>query len=265
MQTNSIDSAKRGRIILVSVIVTFLAFLIKISQSSNEIGLFQIFLNAGVVGVVTYFGLLWALRFQITLRALVYVISQPALITFVLTLFLQMFVFRRVGRVYEFLILILISILMFFATYASLLMANIFNVSSVKEIPLVQVGKTTSFILSIMSIFFSSYVILESQSNGYVTIILLSVMYFLIVLTHIRHLNIPRNSIWKSFSTIFVLLLISAFVQVIAGGNSLVSATVPTVIAYSLFSIMTLENVTNLQKFEYFAITLVAFFLNFFL
>lgn len=265
IQPTAVDNAKRGRLILVSALVTFLAFFLKIAQQSNDISLFQIYLNAGFVGFVTYAGLLWALKFQVTLRTMTYVLSQSALIVFIFTLFLEMFVFRKVGRVYEFLILLLVSGLMFFATYGSMLMANIFNVSSFKEIPLVQVGKTTSLILTILSIYFASYVVLESQSNGYVTIILLSVMYFFIVLTHIRHLGIPRNTLWRSLFTVFILMILSAIVQVVAGGNSLVSATVPTVVGYCVISIMTLDNLSVMQKFEYFVMTFIAFFMNFFI
>lgn len=265
MQIQTVDQDKRGKIILVSFVVTFLAFFLKISQQSESISMFQVYLNAGIVAVVGYIGLVWALKFQVTLRSLVYVISQSAIIIFVLTLFLEMFVFRRVGRVYEALILFIVSLLMFFATYASLLMSNIFNVAQFKEIPLVMVGKTTSLILTILSLFFATYVVLESLFNPYVTIILLSVMYFALILTHIRHLGIPRNIIWKRLILIYALLLLSISLQIVVGGNSMLAATVPAVVGYSMISIITVENITKWQKFEFIFMTIIVFIINFFL
>lgn len=257
------DSDKRGRIILVSVIVTFLAFFLKISQQSDSIGALQIYLNAGVVGVVAYIGLLWAIRFQVTFRTLVYVISQSSLIVFILTLFLEMFVFRKVGRVYELLILLSVSGLMFFGTYASMLMANIFNVAAFKELPLAQVGKTTSLILTVLSIYFATFVVLESNLNSYVTIILLTVMVCALLITHIRHLEIPRNVLWKRIFTILVLVILTLIAQILVGGSPLMSAFVPTIVAYSLINIITIENLSTMQKFEYFFMTFAAFLFNF--
>lgn len=265
MTIQSVDKDKRGKLILVSALVTLLAFFFKISQKSDTLSLFQVSLNASLIAVVSYIGLLWAFKFMVTLRSMVYVLSQASLIVFVLTVFLEMFVFRRVGRVYEVLILLTISGLMFFGTYGSFLMANIFNVAQFKELPLVQVGKTTSFILTILSIYFSTYVMLDSQINGYVTIILLSVMYFLLVLFHIRHLNIERNVVWRRLFTVFLLVLLSVLVQIVIGGNPLISALVPTVVAYSLINLITNEKPTTAQIFEYYLSTIVAFALSFFI
>ncbi|MCC7290168.1 hypothetical protein IT417_02885 [bacterium] len=265
MQTGIGDNDKRGRIIIVAALTTLLVFFFKVSQQSDTLSIFHVYLNSLFIGVASYIGLLWAFKFQVTLRSMVYVLSQASLIVFVLSMLVEMFIFRRVGRVYEIAILVGISGLMFFSTYASFLMANIFNVGHFKEIPLMQVGKTTSFLLTLLSIYFSTYFILESQLNPYVTIILFAVMFSALILTHIRHLGIPRNQLWKSLRLILISVLISALLLMIVGGNSLVLSLIPAVVAYSIISILTVENLSSLQKFEFFAMTVVAFGLGFFI
>lgn len=264
MAIQSVDKDKRGKLILISGLVTLFAIFFKISQKSDTLSLIQVSINAGFIALLSYIGLLWAFRFMVTLRSMVYVLSQASLIVFILTVFLEIFVFRRVGRVYEALILLTISGLMFLGTYGSFLMANIFNVAQFKELPLIQVGKTSSFILTILSIYFSTYVMLDSQVNGYVTIMLLSIVYFLLILLHIRHLNVERNVVWKHLITVFILVLLTALAQIVIGGNPLISALVPTVVAYSLINLVVIEKPTVSQKFEYYISTIIAFTLSFF-
>lgn len=264
MSSSVNDNNKRGKIIFLSSVVTLLIFFLKISQQSNQTDMTHVFTNAGLVALISYVGLVWAFNFQVTLRSLVYVISQSSIIIFILSLFLEMFVFRRVGRVYELLILLSILGLMFVGTYVSMLMANIFNVAQFKDIPLVQVGRTASLILTILSIYFSTFVVLQSGLNSYVTIIILTLLIISLLITHVRHLEIQRNTLWKKIFLILVLTILSVLVQILLGTSALVASAVPAVVAYSTINIMTIENISKTQKFEYFFITLVVFTLTFF-
>ena len=118
MSTIATDKNKRGKLVAIALMITSIVVLSKLIQQSDVVNIYGVFLNGFLIGILSYFSLLWALNFQITLRSLTYVLSQSALVVFVLTVFLEIFVFRRVGRVYEIIILLSVSGIMFFITYA---------------------------------------------------------------------------------------------------------------------------------------------------
>lgn len=265
MTLYGVDNNKRGKLISVAILVSSIVVLSKLVQQSEVVNLYSVVANAFIISIISYIGLLWALSFQITLRSMVYALSQSSLIVFILTIFLEIFVFRRVGRVYEVLILLTLSGVMFFVTYASYLMANIFNVAHFKEIPLTQVAKTTSLLLSLLSIYFISFAIFEMSLSGYVTITLLGIVYFFIILFHLRHLGINRNNFWRSFYTVFFYTLLISSLYILIGGNPLIFSIVPTVVSYSLINLLTLENTSISQKYEYFILTIVSILLVIFI
>jgi hypothetical protein len=72
-------------------------------------------------------------------------------------LFIEMFFFEDLDRIYEGVLLLGILGLIWISTYVSFLMANIFNVGLYKDIPLEQVARTASYILSIFMVYFLTF------------------------------------------------------------------------------------------------------------
>lgn len=262
-QSGGVDPYKRGKMVGLAILVSLLIFGLKIVQFGDYAPTYAVFFRAGVVGLVAYIGLLWALRFQVNSRTLFLVLSQAAFFIFSQTLFVEVFLFRKVERIYEVLILLSTVIILSVLNYVAFATANIFNVARIKPIPLVQVGKTTSFLLSLISIYFFTYSIFESQLFAPFYIVFPIIMYIVATILHLRHLEIPRDRIWKVVTLIVVMMSISIVLHLVIGGSTTITALTPAIIFYCMVNIFTIENISTIKIIEYLFITFGSFAANF--
>ncbi len=206
-----IDNIKRGRILTLALLVSISLFFLKVSQTADVVSIPSVYLKAIVYFFLSYIGLWWALRFQVSKKSAIYVLPQSSLFVFTQVLFIELFFFQRFGRVYEAFLLFFLLILMFLSTYISFLTTNVFNVGSVKEIPLLQVGKTTSYILSLLMVFFFTFGLLESSFNPILILLLLAGFYASIIFMHFNHLGIGQGS-FKGKVLLTVLAMLFMFI-----------------------------------------------------
>lgn len=136
----NIDEEKRGKFLTLAALIALTIFISKIIQSETQLIVSRIYLNAFFYAVFTFLGLLWAFKFQVKKRSLLFVL-QPALFVFSQVLFLEFFFFQKFNRIYEAFILLILVLLVFLGNYVSFLMANVLNVDLFKKIPLAQVGR----------------------------------------------------------------------------------------------------------------------------
>lgn len=206
----SVDNVKKGRMLGLAALISLSMIGLQITSITRTPSSTEILIRAGLYFVVTFLGLIWALRFQVTLRSLMYIIPQSAFFVFSEYIFLEFFFFNRVGRVYEFFIMFLALIGLFVATYSSFLMANVFNVAVIKDIPLVNVGKTVSYVLSLLSVYFLTYGLLYSNTNILVLIALLVIGYILTITFHFRNVEMAKERVGRVvfLSTITMLITV---------------------------------------------------------
>lgn len=260
---STIDSYKKGKLLFSAVLTGFLVLVLKLVQSDEIASVSSVYIFSALVAIFAYISLLWSLKFQVSWKTLVFILSQASIFVFNQTLFVELFLFRRVGRIYEVLILLLTLLVITGLTYVSFATANIFNVAQFKEIPLVQVGKTSSFILTLLSIFFITFAVIESNLFFPLTVFLCSLMYFALIVLHLRHLDVKRRDFWKISLMTILAMAISLILVLIIGRNTIFMSLTPLVVFYSMIGLQTSQKTSLLQFSEYFIFTLASILANF--
>ncbi|HVX92639.1 MAG TPA: hypothetical protein VHA74_00825 [Candidatus Dojkabacteria bacterium] len=265
-RTNVVDNSKRGRIILAAAITILGVLFIKLFSKELTVNPLDAFLRGLGYSVLVYLLLVWALKFQVTLYSLLFIIPQSVLFFLTQYYFLEFFFFRRIGRLYEILILMVILVFMFVGTYISFLMANVFNVATIKEIPLIQAGRTASYVLSIVSSYFITYALMDSGINIFVYLPILLISYFLIVLFHLRHSDVEHDRIGVLSIFITTSMFIGIFSTIFLHSQHIVASLIPSAILYIEVGILMNKTRNLLSKMDLMIYTitiLTVFVLNF--
>lgn len=229
----STDREKRGKLLLLAAFTALSLFISKIIQTDTLVVASRVYLNALIYFVIVFVGLLWSFNLQIKKKSLITLI-QPALFVFSQELFVEFFFFQKFSRIYEAFILLGLVVVFFFINYFSFLSANIFNVSLFKKIPLLQVARTVSNIISVFMMYFITFSFLLSDFNVYILLGSLFLFYLLISL-----LNYVNNGIEEEgelFRKTFITTLIPfmLFSGVFLSGNVHEVISVIPVIGYFL-------------------------------
>lgn len=265
-RSSNVDNSKRNRIILVSAIAVLGVLLIKLFSKEVTVNPLDAFLRGLIYSVVIYFLLVWALKFQVTLYSLLFIIPQSVFFVLTQYYFLEFFFFRRIGRLYEVLILIIILGLMFVGTYVSFLMANVFNVATIKEIPLIQAARTASYVISIVSSYFITFALMDSGINIFISLPLLLLSYFLIVLFHLRHSDVEHDRIGVLSFFITASMFIGIFSTIFLTSQHIVASLIPSAILYIEVGILMNKSKNLLSRMDLFIYTITilsVFVLNF--
>ena len=224
----NVDTEKRGRIVLFSLLVALSIFVIKVSQSWGVEDGWLLFGIAAAYMFFTFIGLTWVFSFQVRFKSIP-CLAQSALFVGSEFLFIEMFFFERLERIYEEAILLGILVVIWIATYVSFLMSNIFNVGLYKDIPLEQVARTASYILSLFMVYFITFSILVSGMSIYVLLPLVLIAFFAISAMHIRNLEFERKDFWRrTVLTSFIMFILFLGSFLIGSKHEFVSI-VPTV------------------------------------
>lgn len=262
-KTNSnTDGEKRGKLLFLAGFVALSIFVTKIVQSDNIVEAKSVYLNALIYFFVVFFGLLWAFSFLVKKKSFIF-ISQVALFVSSQELFIEFFFFQKFSRIYEAFILLLLIFMVFVINYFAFLTANVLNVDLFKKIPLVQIGRTGSYIISILMMYFFTFSFLLSGFNIYVMLPLILVSYVVIILMH--YVNIGLSG-WELYRKTVLTTLISfiLFLGVFLSGNSHeVISIMPVVGYYWSVNLVSQENISagNLGKnISWYVISLIVIF-----
>lgn len=236
------DSEKRGKLLFLAGIISVAIFLTKILQGQTETVTLRIYIDAAIYFVLSFVGLLWAFNFQVKARSLLY-IFQSSIFVFSEVLFVQFFFFQKFNRIYEALILLLLLILVFVGNYVSFLMANVFNVGLFKKLPLVHVGRTSSYLVSLLMTYFLTFSFLASNFPMYVLIPLVIITYVIIALVHYINMGIEEGELWRK-SLLTAVITSILFLGIFLSGNiHELLAIVPALGYYFSVSMVTQEQI----------------------
>jgi len=241
LDTNT-DSEKRGKLLFIAGVISVAIFLTKVLQGQSEFPTWRIYLDGTIYFAISFIGLLWAFNFQVKLKSLLYIL-QSSLFVFSEVLFVEFFFFQKFSRLYESLILLLLLALIFVGNYVSFLMANVFNVDLFKKLPLVHVGRTSSYLVSLLMTYFLTFSFLASNFPVYILIHLILMVYVLIALVHYINMGIEEGELWrKTLLTAVVtgLLFLGVF---LSGSTHELLAIVPALGYYLCVSMVTQEQI----------------------
>jgi hypothetical protein len=260
------DAVKRGKLLMLSLLIAFSIFVQTIIKS-NEGDLVRTALTALIYFVVSFVGLIWAFNFQVKIKSIPFLMHSSL---FVLSeyLFIQLFFIQRFSRLYEGVILLILVGLIFVATYVSFLMTNVFNVNLYRNIPLVNVGRTASYIISTLTLFFTLFGLLALQLSVYILLPLVIVISLFLSYIHLKYLGyeafvLRRKTLLVSLIVIFV--FVASFMS---GVLHEVSALMPVVGYFAGMGIANIKSTNKNKNWEfvfYISLIIVSVFVNFWL
>ena len=243
-QNTAEDNVKRLKIILLSFGIAFSLFFTKIFARGDS--LIDIYVVGGIYALIAIVGLVWAFNFQIKVKSVKY-LFQGGIFVFSEVVFVLLFFFKQFDRIYEGILLLLLLIFLGVITYACFLMINVFNVSLFKELPLVNVAQTASYILTLLMIYFLTFGILASGFPLYVIFPIIFLLYIFLLYMEFNEIGVDKSHLWYiviiiSLSNIFLLL---PFIFV--GSSHEAIAMVPTIGGFVGGGIITLKEKDNIK------------------
>lgn len=264
-RTNAAEAGKRGKLIFLSAVITLLLFAAKFSLDEVGRDPRSIVIATSGFFLLTYFGLLWAFKLQVTRKALITIIPQSALYVAAMSAFNELFFFDEFARAFEFIILMLIGGFVFTSTYISFLMTNIFNVNQFKEIPLNQVAKTASYFVTLLTVYFSTYAVLAMQNNFVLSMVVIAVIYTFALLSHYQHIKLTRKEGTVTLINSILSMIVALVAAITFGSHYELAAMLPTSIAFTTIGITMHKVDKNINTFvilEYLAVFIVVLILN---
>jgi hypothetical protein len=264
----NIDEEKRGKLLVLAAFIAIAIFISKITQAQIQIVTWRVYLNAAIYFLITFVGLLWAFNFQVKKKSIFFLL-QASFYIFSQVLFIEFFFFQKFSRIYEAFILLLLMFLAFLGNYIAFLMANVLNVDLFKKIPLAQVGRTSSYLISLLMMYFFTFSFLVSGFEIYLLLPLLLLSYIFVVFIHYFDIGIEGRELYrKSILTILIsfILFLGMF---LTGDSHEIVAAIPVLGYFFSVGVVSQERVTyGRAKGVYFYIIalvtafLVAVFLN---
>jgi hypothetical protein len=261
------DSVKRLKIVLLAFGISFSLFFTKVFAQSEE--LIDIYLVGGIYAVVAIIGLVWAFNFQIKRQSWKY-LFQAGLFVFSEVIFVLLFFFKQFDRIYEGILLFVLLIFLWMITYTCFLMVNIFNVSLFKELPLVSVAQTASYILTLLMMYFLTFGILASSFPLYVIVPVVFLVYLFLTYMQFNEIGIEKGRLW---SVVLITSLINLFILtgfLFVGSNHEIVAIVPMIVGFVSGGLLTLNPKDDVkwQVFGYnlliFVVILIAVYVSWF-
>jgi len=260
------DSVKRGKLISLALLIAFSVF-VQTLIKNNEPTVLRIWITALIYFGFSFIGLVWAFNFQVKIKSLLFLI-QSSLFVMSEYLFIQLFFVEKFSRIYEGILLLILVALLFVSTYISFLMANVFNVNLYKSIPLANVGRTTSYIVSTLSIFFLTFSLLSLQLPVYILLPLELVISFFFSYIHLRNLGfegilLSRKTVLVSLIVFFMFL--GSFLSGILHEVSALSPTVGYFVGIGVANMKVIRTKFNIEIILYILALIGVIFLNLFL
>lgn len=261
------DSGKRGRLVFTAIIISLSIFLSKGLNLWTVSTTSDLLLKALAYFAVTYLLLIWSFRLIINLKSLVYVLPQSSLFVAGAVLFVEMFFFREFERLIDFAVLFVVWVAVFTGLYVSFLMSNVFNVVMFREIPLKEVAKTTSYILTLIMVYLFTFVGLALQWSLVATLVFLLAVYTIVLLSHFYHLGFSMKNLFSAVAMVLIAMLASVASMMLLSSRHEYIALMPAAVAFSMIGI-TMQRyrqdgkVKTSSLFEYYGVFLFVLIVN---
>ena len=258
-QNTGEDNVKRLKLILLSFGLSFSLFFTKIFARSESS--LDIYVVGAIYALITVVGLLWAFNFQVRIKSFKYLL-QAALFVFSEVTFVLLFFFKQFDRIYEGILLFLLLIFLWGITYTCFLMVNIFNVSLYKDLPLLNVAQTASYILTLIMIYFLTFGILASGFPLYIIFPVIFIIYIFLLFMQFSEIGVERDHLWYVVIIISLMNIFLLLPFMFVSSNYEVIAIVPTIGSFVGGGILTLTGKENI-KWELFGYNLLIFLVVF--
>lgn len=257
------DAVKRGKLITLSLLIAlsiFIQTILKINDGDiiRTVLTFVVYLFASVLGLI------WAFNFQVKIRSIQFLLHS-ALFVASEYLFIQLFFIQKFSRIYESIILLFLIAIVFIGTYVSFLMSNVFNVNLYKNIPLVNVGRTTSFIISAFTIFLLLFGLLALQLPVYILLPLVILVVSFLSYIHLKNLGYEGLLLSRKATLVSLLVLfmfISSFLSGVLHEVSVLSPVVGYFAGIGIANMKSTNKNKNWELFLYISILIAVMLLN---
>ena len=115
--------------------------------------------------------------------------------------------------------------LVFLGNYISFLMANVLNVDLFKKIPLAQVGRTSSYLVSLLMMYFFTFSLLVTGLGIYILLPLVVIVYSLIIYIHYTNIGLEGRDLFrKSLLTLLIVFILFLGLFLTGDSHEIVSA-----------------------------------------
>jgi len=260
------DSVKRGKLISLALLIGLSVFVQTLIKGPDPT-VSRILTTALIYLLFSFGGLVWAFDFQVKIKSLPF-LFHSALFVMSEYLFIQLFFVEKFSRIYEGILLLILVGLVFIGTYISFLMSNVFNVNLYKSIPLANVGRTTSYIVSTLSVFFITFSLLSLQLPVYTLLPLQLLISSFFSYIHLRNLGyegflLTRKTVLVSLIVFFMFL--GSFLTGILHEVSALSPTVGYFVAIGVANLKLNRPKINIEVILYILALIIVILLNFFL
>ena len=183
-------------------------------------------------------------------------------------LFIQLFFAQKFSRIYEGILLLVLVGLIFLGTYVSFLMTNVFNVNLYKNIPLIHVGRTASYIISTFTIFFTIFGLLSLQLEVYFLVPLVLLVCIFLTYIHLRNLGYEGYILSRKSVLVSTLVFVMFLGSFLSGIIHELSAIVPTVgyfVGIGVANMKSKKDSFNWEMFLYISALVIVILLNIYL
>lgn len=260
------DSVKRGKLISFSLLIAFSVFVQTLIKVGEPTVLRTVIISV-IYLVATFLGLIWALNFQVKIKSLPFLLHSSL---FVMSeyLFIQLFFAQKFSRIYEGILLLVLVGLIFLGTYVSFLMTNVFNVNLYKNIPLIHVGRTASYIISTFTIFFTIFGLLSLQLEVYFLVPLVLLVCIFLTYIHLRNLGYEGYILSRKSVLVSTLVFVMFLGSFLSGIIHELSAIVPTVgyfVGIGVANMKSKKDSFNWEMFLYISALVIVILLNIYL
>lgn len=263
----NIDEEKRGKLLVLAAFIALAIFVSKITQAESQVGIWRIYLTAFIYFLITFVGLVWAFGFKVKKKSILFLL-QPSFYVFSQALFIEFFFFQKFSRIYEAFILFLLIFLAFLGNYVSFLMANVLNVDLFKKIPLAQVGRTSSYLVSLLMMYFFTFSFLVSGFELYILIPLVLFIYIFVTLLHYANIGIQGRELTRKTVLTVLISMILFLGMFLTGDSHEVVSALPVLGYFFSVGVVSRERVVHSKAKGisfYLIVLVIAFFLGVFL
>jgi hypothetical protein len=256
------DPGKKRRILFLAFLIASMVFGLKMWRE-EQWEFTQALLIGGLAFLISYLGLIWSFRFNITRKSLTRVLPQASIFTFSAVLFIVLFFFNEFERIYESIIFVIFLIGFVILMTLVFLTSNILNVSLKKRIPLFRAGQTASYAITLLTVFFVTSAFVSSGMAIWYVIPVLSFVYTIVFWLHLSHFSQNGVIFWYSLGLAWagIVVLFSFLFWPI---SPLLMALVPVAVVYAglgvvMYFIGQLPIKNVVWEFAVFAIVVILF------
>jgi hypothetical protein len=263
----NIDEEKRGKLLVLAAFIALAIFVSKITQAQTQVVVWRVYFSAAIYFFITFIGLLWSFNFLVRKKSILFLL-QPALYVFSQSLFIEFFFFQKFNRIYEAFILLFLMFLVFIGNYVSFLMANVLNVDLFKKIPLAQVGRTSSYLISLLTMYFFTFSFLVTGLEIYFLLPLILIVYSFITTIHYINIGIGEKELYRKTCLTVLITFILFLGMFLTGDSHEIISAIPVLGYYFSVGVVSQERVSygkTKATYIYIGFLIIAFLIGVFL